>query len=78
MDQADILNNIRDIGRARDFGDTNKSSSLPRLYELKIKKAIAKNERWSLRTIAVVNQHRTGTISRCTLLQMLERREEHL
>ena len=78
MDRADILNNIRDIGRARDFGDTSKSSSLPRMYELEIKKGIAKNERWSGRTRAIVNQHRTGTISRCTLLQILERRAEHL
>ena len=41
MDRADILNNIRDIGRARDFGDTSKSSSLPRMYELEIKSGMS-------------------------------------
>src|SRR5204863_9934221 len=78
MDRADILNNIREMGRERDFWDTSKSSSLPTMYELEIKKGIAKNEHWSGRTRAIVNQHRTGTISRCTLLQILERRAEHL
>ena len=77
MDRADIINNLRDMGRTEDF-EGNVSSSLSRMRELGVKIGIARTERYSGRMKGTVKEHRTGTISRCLLMNILRGRSEHL
>ena len=77
MDRADIFNAIREIGRTEDFHDCA-SASLSRLREMGIKIGAARREKLSGRMRSRINQHRTGTISRSTLMSILIGGSEHL
>jgi DNA-directed RNA polymerase beta' subunit len=57
---------LRELCRKEDF-EGNKSPSLVRMSELGVKIGKARNEKYT-RNRGLVNEHRTGTISRWTLI----------
>jgi ribonuclease HI len=77
MDRSDILNTLREVGRKDDF-QLSKSTSLARLQESGVKIGVARQEKHNRLTGRLVNQHRTGTISRYTLVEILRGTSEHL
>ena len=77
MDRADIINAIREIGRTEDFHGCA-SASLSRLREMGVKIGTARFETFSGHIRSRINQHRTGTISRSTLMSILMGGSEHL
>ena len=78
MDRSDILNALKDEGRVNEGGDDCDSATMARLYELRIERGLVRRERYRGRQRRLVNQHRTGTISRYTLRDLLEMRSSHL
>jgi len=74
MDRADIINNLRDIGRVAKF---YKPELISRLHELGQKIGISRGGKYSI-YISTVNQLRTGSISRYTLMDILIGRSDHL
>ena len=77
MDKVDIINAIMEVGKVQDF-DQNENMSLLRMKELGLKKGIARNDIHQGRTRGLVNQYRTGVVSRLTLVDLLRRGSEHL
>jgi hypothetical protein len=73
---ADIIA-LREICKGEDF-EGSESTSLVRMNELGVKTGMAKNETYTRNMRGLVNQHRTGTISRWTLMYMLRGGSEHL
>jgi hypothetical protein len=71
MDRAEIVNAFRELCRVEDF-EGSESTSLVRMRELGVKIGMARNEKYT-RNRGLVNQHRTGNISRWTLMYMLRR-----
>ena len=78
MDQADIINSLRERGRVHDSRNSGESTTLTRLQELKVKCGVARQERYAGRQRRIVNQQRTGVVSRHTLMDILRERSEHL
>jgi hypothetical protein len=76
MDHADIANAFRELYRVEDF-EVSESTLLVRMRELGVKIGMARNEKYT-RNRGLVNQHRTGTISRWILMYMLRGGSEHL
>ena len=77
MDRADIVNALIERGRREDL-NLNQSNSTTRLRELGLKIGVARKERYNRYMSRLINQNRTGTVSRWTLLEILQRRWEHL
>ena len=77
MDHADVTNNLRDVGRSEDF-EGNDSLSLHRMKELGVRIGMARTKSHAGRRRRLVNQHRTGTVSRATLTELLKEGSEHL
>ena len=73
MDQADIINSLRERGRVHDSRNSGESTTLTRLQELKVKCGVARQERYAGRQRRIVNQQRTGVVSRHTLMDILRR-----
>jgi hypothetical protein len=48
------------------------------LHKYQVKRGVATEERFSGRQRRIVNQHRTGDVSRFTLSDILKRRSEHV
>jgi carbonic anhydrase len=78
MDRTDILNAIRDARRKADSFSENESETMSRLKEHQVKEGVAKLEHFSGNQRRMVNQHRTGVVSRHTLSDLLKMRSEHL
>lgn len=72
MDRPDIIHALREIGRVGEF-ERSESTSLPKLRELGVQTDTARKERHTMRVRAFINQHRAGTISPRTLMDMLKR-----
>src|SRR5579871_210916 len=77
MDRADIINALRESFRAKEF-DGCVSTSVIRMRECGLRVGTARRENFRRRLKAMINQHRTGTISHATLIELLRRRSEHL
>jgi hypothetical protein len=75
MDRADI-DAFRELCRVEDF-EGNESTLPVRMRELGVKIVMAKNEKYT-RNRGLVNQYRTGMISRWSLMYMLRGGSEHL
>ena len=79
MDRADNLNAIRDLRREADSFSEHECETMSRLKEHQVKQGVAKLERrFSGSQRRMVNQHRTGVISRYMLRDLLKMRSEHL
>ena len=78
MDRSDILNALREAGRINDSIMANESVTMNRLFDLQVKRGVARDERFAGSLRRIVNQHRTGVVSRYTLRDILKRRSEHL
>jgi ribonuclease HI len=78
MDRSDILHAIREDSRENDSSKDIESVSMTRLYEHQVGRGVAREERFSGSQRRIVNQHRTGVVSRFTLRDILKRRSEHL
>ena len=77
MDRGDVINALRESIRSEEFDDCG-STSVTRMREGGIKVGTARGEHYRKRLKSMINQHRTGTISRATLIDLLRRRSEHL
>ena len=77
MDRDDIVIALIERGRREDL-HLNQSTPTTRLRELGLKIGVARKERYNRYTSRLINQNRTGTVSRWTLLEILRRRSEHL
>ena len=77
MDRADISNALRESFRAKEF-DGCVSTSVIRMRDCGLKVGTARREHFRKRLKSMINQHRTSTISRATLIDLLRRRSEHL
>ncbi len=75
MDRADIITAIKEKFKK---DEDCQSETMCRLQELGIKRGIATKEHLSGKSRRFVNQHRTGTVSRGTLVGLLQRRAEHV
>ena len=75
MDHVDTFAALRDACRIEKL---HIGSIINRLIELGVKRGIARREEFAGSMRRVVNQHRTGVISRHTLKILLGRRSEHL
>jgi hypothetical protein len=78
MDRADILNATRDERMEADSFSEHESETMSRLKDHQVKRGVAKLEHFSGSQRRMVNQHRTGVVSRYTLRDLLKRRSEHL
>lgn len=78
MDRADILNAIREKGRTEDSQNDEDSTSVSRLLELGVKCGAARLERHTGHMRQLINQHRTGTVSRHVLANILKGMSERL
>ena len=78
MDRTDILNALREAGRVNDFSNDCVSATMTRLQEHQVKRGTARQERYAGSQRRIVNQHRTGAVSRYTLREILRRGSEHL
>ena len=78
MDRSDILNAIREVSRKNNLGDIMDSTSLSRLKKLGVTCGAARRERHKGKSRYFINQHRTGTLSRRVLTDMLRMRLERL
>ena len=77
MDRTDILNALIECGRSEDV-HLKQSMSTTRLQQLGLKIGVARKEQHNRYVSRLINQNRTGTVSRWTLLEILRRRSEHL
>jgi hypothetical protein len=75
MDHADVLHAVREAGRVKYSLGNKESSTMERLRDIHVKFGAA---RYDGSQRGIVNQMRTGTVSSHTLLNVLERRLEHL
>jgi glyoxylase-like metal-dependent hydrolase (beta-lactamase superfamily II) len=64
MDRSDILHAIKEASRENDSPKDIESVSLTRLYEHQVERGVAREERFSGSQRRIVNQHRTGVVSR--------------
>ena len=78
MDRAEILNALREVGQVQDAEDANESATLTRLQEFQIKRGVGTQEYNAGNQRRLVNQHKTGVISKYTLGDVLKRGSEHL
>ena len=78
MDQSDILNALREVRLLQEPSDDCESTTMARLREQQIKKGVAKQEHYAGSQRRLINQHRTGVVSRYTLRDLLRRGSEHL
>ncbi|BFZ17186.1 hypothetical protein BsWGS_20225 [Bradybaena similaris] len=77
MDRSDIICALRELGRNEDL-QAHPSPSIDRMHEMGLTMGAARKERYNNPTRRFINQQRTGTISRWTLLELLQGRSEHL
>src|SRR5579871_784713 len=77
MDRGDIDNALRESFRAKEFNGCV-STAVGRMREGGLKVGTARRETLHKHLKSMVNQQRTGTISRATLINLLRRRSEHL
>jgi hypothetical protein len=78
MDQSDILHAIKEDSRKNNLSKDIESVSMTRLYEHQVGRGVAREERFSGSQRRIMNQHRTGVVSRFTLRDILKKRSEHL
>jgi ribonuclease HI len=78
MDQADILHALREAGRVKDSSHDCDSATLTRFQEIHVRRGEARRECYAGSHRRLVNQHRTGVVSRYTLRDILKMRSEHL
>ena len=78
MDQADILNALRDARLSQEPSDDCESTTMVRLREQQVKRGVAKQEHYAGSQRRLINQHRTGVVSRYTLRDLLRKGSEHL
>ena len=78
MDRSDVLNALREVGRANDSVSEDESTSLTRMLEHQVKRGKARHERYAGSQRRMVNQHRTGVVSRYMLRDILGKKSEHL
>jgi ribonuclease HI len=78
MDRSDIVNALCDLFRSNDAIDDIDSTSMSRMAESGIRCGCARQERYVGFIRSVVNQHRTGTVSRRVLAEILKRKSERL
>ena len=76
MDRADIVNAVKDIFRTEESKEEGNSYSCTRMKMMEVKKGSARLERLCGKQRRLMNQHRTGTISRYSLAEILEWRSE--
>jgi hypothetical protein len=67
-----------EAGREEDSLGDKESSTMERLMDGQVKLRAARYEQYVGSQRRLMNQIRTGTVSRHTLLNVLERRSEHL
>jgi len=68
----------RERGQTEDSAEDVDSRSMTRILELGVKSGFARHESHIGKTRGLINQHRTGTISRHVLADILRRRSECL
>src|SRR5579871_1349800 len=77
MDRGDVDNALREAFRAKEF-DGCVSTSVGRMQEGGLRVGTARRETLRKCLKSMINQHRTGTISHATLIDLLRWRSEHL
>jgi hypothetical protein len=81
MDDADVLHALSEEGKVKDILKNKESSTMVRWSDLRdgqVKLSAARYEHYIGSQRRMVNQMRTSTVSRHTLLNVLERRSENL
>jgi hypothetical protein len=77
MNHADVLHALCEAGRVKDSLGNKESSTMERLRDGQVKLGAARYEQYAGSQRRIMNQIRTGTVSRHTLLNVLAR-SEHL
>jgi hypothetical protein len=78
IDYADVLHALLEAGKVKDSLGDKESSTMERLREGQVKLGAARYEQYTGSQRRIVNKIRTGTVIRHTLLNVLEKRSEHL
>jgi hypothetical protein len=78
MDHVDVLQALSEAGRVEDSLGDKELSTMERLRDVQVKLGAVRYEQYAGSQRQIVNQIRTGTVSRHMLLNVLERRSEHL
>jgi hypothetical protein len=73
-----VLHALRQMGRVEDSLGDKESSTMERLRDGQVKLGVARHEQYADSQRRMVNQIRTSTVSRHTLVNVFERRSEHL
>jgi hypothetical protein len=78
MDHADVLHAFREDRRVENSLGDKEASTMERLRDGQVRLGAARYEQYAGSKRRIVSQMRTGTVSRHTLLNVLEIRSEHL
>jgi hypothetical protein len=73
-----VLHALREAGSVEDSLGNNESSTMERLRDGQVKLGAARYEQYAGSHRRIVNQIKTGNVSRHTLLNVLKRRSVHL
>jgi hypothetical protein len=73
-----VFHAFREAERVEDLLEDSESDNMERLRDGRVKLGAAKYDHYAGSQRRTVNQMRTGTMSRHTLLNVLERRSENL
>jgi hypothetical protein len=78
MNHSDVLHALCEAERVDDSLEDSESDTMERLRDGHVKLGVTRYEQYVGSQRRIVNQMRTGTVSRHTLLNVLKRRLEHL
>jgi hypothetical protein len=78
MGDADVLHALREARRVEDSLGDKELSTMERLRDGQVKLGAARYEQYAGSQRRLVNQMKTGSVSRHTLLNVFERRSVHL
>jgi hypothetical protein len=73
MDHADVLHALREAGGVKDSLGDDESNTMERLRDGQVKLGVPRYKQYAGSQRRIVNQIRTGVVSRHTLLNVLER-----
>ena len=78
INRADVLNSLRDIARESETSVDDDSFSMARIKDQDLKCGVARSEHFGGRRRMMVNQQRTGPVSRSVMVDTLRVRSEQL
>ena len=77
MDRADIVNTVKGLFQTEELEGETHSHSCTRMKMMGVKVGSARLERYCGSQRRLINQHRTGIVSRYSLAEILVRGSEH-